>query len=68
MVGKVSKCRSCGADIIWALNDNGVKTPLNAKRAIFYKIDKTSETVVQHYGHINHFITCPQRDKWRKKP
>jgi hypothetical protein len=44
----VAHCRSCKAEILWAITPRGAKAPLDR--------DGT-----------NHFITCPDRDRWRKK-
>jgi hypothetical protein len=65
----VSKCRSCGAEIIWAVTKPGGQwIPLDAEPADLrglYRFDN---------GHANrppplrmtHFATCPHADEHRK--
>lgn len=45
---RASRCRGCGAEILWAFSPKGARTPLDP--------DGT-----------NHFITCPERDQFRRK-
>ena len=62
-IKETTKCRSCGFEIFWWTNPKTQKnTPLEKEVTTIVSLD---EQYVK--GHQNHFITCPQRDKWRKK-
>lgn len=51
----VKHCASCSAAIWWRLNPNGKPQPMN------YNL--VTGTPLQE----SHFVTCPERDKWRKR-
>lgn len=51
---RVAHCRSCGKDIIWTLNSNGKKEPMD-----YYAKTKSGQMV-------SHFVTCPNA-KWHRK-
>jgi len=59
----ITGCRSCGTKIWWFDNPKtGKKTPLETN-----KITICGQDGNYHTGYINHFTTCPQAKKWRKK-
>lgn len=72
MANEKSKCKSCGADIIWA-DISGKKTPLNFRRVAVYNekyIPGSNDPEFIKFldpFYISHFITCPDADKWSKK-
>lgn len=51
----VSRCRSCGAPVVWA------KNAVSQKRAPFNPVDERLNVS------SSHFATCPDADKWRKR-
>lgn len=72
----MSKCRSCGAEIIWATTENGRKIPLSvesaetrfvvdseggATEADSVRVARTRTT------YVSHFADCPDAGAWRKK-
>ena len=73
----MSKCISCGEEIIWATTKNGKKMPVNAKsekRIIlnknnlieFFEYDSQYKmTIVDTY--TSHFQTCPMAHHHRSK-
>lgn len=61
-IGLPTNCRSCGAQIIWMMTVNNRRMPVNADSA------EPGETMYEHGKHVSHFSTCPQGDRWRKKP
>lgn len=66
-----AKCKSCGADIIWAETDKGKKVPLNAKpekRFVSHTLFASdgSMTVGLHDTYLSHFATCPNAAEHRK--
>lgn len=63
---KISKCRSCKKDIIW-IEVGGKKIPVDAKPTIAYGCNDSKTYWWPVKLRLNHFVTCPDRDKWRKK-
>jgi hypothetical protein len=76
-----TRCRSCGAPVIWAVSAYGRKLPVDAHPAEagqwWLTTDDPRATVpnfrrVDLYTpaaaprYTSHFATCPQADKWRK--
>lgn len=77
----MSKCKSCGAQIIWVPTVNGKAMPCDAK-PIPYEEDPTGNLTLvtpdgrvvkaradagsETFGYISHFTTCPQANYWRK--
>lgn len=78
---KMSKCKSCGANIIWIPTINGKAMPCDAK-PIPYTEDPTgsltlvtpdgrivrakSDATSDQVGYISHFATCPNANAHRK--
>jgi len=79
---EVSACRSCGAEIIWALTENGKRIPLDAEpyagdspSGLFVlrqfsdektAIATTPDAFPGEYLWRSHFASCPQAKEWRK--
>lgn len=77
----MSKCKTCGAEIIWLPTLGGKSMPCDAK-PIPYKEDPAgSLTLVtsdgrvvkakadissDKMGYTSHFATCPDADRWRR--
>ena len=74
-------CRACGARILWLKTTKGKSMPCDPG-AIRFTPGGGPETFVtvdgkvvrgkrgnagETYGHISHFATCPQADRFRKK-
>ena len=77
----MSRCRSCGAEITWAIMPTGKRAPFDAKPS------DSGTHLLEHAAHppdaaitarrlhpgeeallyVSHFATCPQAAKWRKK-
>lgn len=66
-----SKCRSCGAEIVWALTANGKRAPFDAKPITttpLKPIDSHEYLAgVSVRGYVSHFVTCPQSRSWSGK-
>jgi hypothetical protein len=72
----MAACRSCGAEIIWAIKPNGKKIPLDAKPIVgpVYLLGELSDgqylaqsdlsQVQRRYR--SHFETCPDAADWSK--
>ena len=82
-MAKVTRCRSCGADIIWIRMKSGKVMPCNAQR-ISYKnsFPKGDLTLVtpdgkiakgiydpesENFGYESHFATCPAAEAYRRR-
>lgn len=68
--GDHGRCRSCGADVIWAKTAAGKLMPLDATETlgkVVYQLDTTGRMQrAEGRGHESHFATCPQADRWRR--
>ena len=66
-------CRSCGADIEWAMTEAGKRMPIVEKSGGNLRIQlpllgglPTAVPVLRGKGtHISHFADCPDADRWR---
>ena len=79
----MSKCKSCGAEIIWIKTKNGKAMPCNPQKISYRntwpagdltlitpdgKIAKgTLDFDSDSYGYESHFATCPAAGNFRKK-
>lgn len=66
-----SACRGCGKEILWYVTAEGKRIPFDAKQTQFLTANNTAhpDQSLEYgvmFGHVNHFITCPQRDQFRK--
>lgn len=74
----MSRCRSCNAEIIWAITENGKKIPLDAEpvaRPIgLFAIDTSTDPPLavstaserREPEYRSHFATCPNADQHRR--
>lgn len=78
---KVSRCRSCGAEIIWIKTQTGKSMPVDSER-IYYtpktngllKLVTPDGRVISAepdpsstvWAYVSHFATCPYADRHRK--
>ncbi len=77
-VGAPTKCRSCGAAVVWATTEAGKLAP--------YQVDEAGRWVLEHgkaryvgdarqlelgvgspVYFTSHFAVCEQADQWRKR-
>jgi len=65
-MGNISKCRSCGLNVVWVKTKGGKIMPVD----LFDKITglQIDEKVDVYDAKImtSHFATCPDAKKWRK--
>lgn len=71
-------CRSCGAEIIWAVTELGKRMPLDAEPAErptgLFRIQREEDGAVRAFSvsgqpvYLSHFATCPHADQHRKEP
>lgn len=75
----MARCRSCHAEIIWALTASGRKIPLDAEPAErptgLFRLEpidgSTDQRAVSAAGepvYLSHFSTCVSADQHRKRP
>ncbi len=63
-----SKCRSCGAYIIWLKTSTGKNIPVDADSLDDVEIEGGEKPIFDaKAGHISHFATCPNADKHRRR-
>ncbi len=75
----LSKCRSCGASVVWLENNRtGKRAPIDAqpsedgnilldRHAGTYQVlaSSTDRALAAGHLHTNHFMTCKTADQWR---
>jgi hypothetical protein len=67
-----SRCRSCGAEILWTVTENGKAMPLDAKLWVMYMVPTGElDTAKPHCRAVQvrtpHWANCPQAASWRGK-
>jgi len=71
----MARCNSCGADIEWATTASGKSIPLDIEPAangnLAFVNGRTHAYTAEdarlgRERRITHFVTCPQRDEWRR--
>ena len=67
-----SSCRSCGAQILWAITPSGKKMPLNVSQNTNsgnVRLRSDGVAIVGPPGsgsYYSHFVTCPQAGRHRR--
>jgi len=69
----MSRCKTCGQSIQWAVTEAGKKVPLDhPPENRFVKTNRHLPDQELHVRmtetYISHFATCPQADQHRKDP
>lgn len=66
----MAKCKGCGAEIIWAKNENGKMIPLDAKAPVYALIigqnirDARCEKSHSPRAYVTHFATCSKANEF----
>jgi hypothetical protein len=69
---KVNHCKSCGAEIIWAVTGSGARTPLDAEnigRVVVLEPPEAPDgppTALVRVAYRSHFATCPNAKEHRR--
>ena len=76
----MSKCKSCGAEILWIKMKSGKAMPVDPEPYRFCKVGEDPDTFVTKEGetvkgipgvimtgYISHFATCPNADRHRRR-
>lgn len=58
---RISRCRSCNAQIIWFKTPAGKNMPVNANSV------ERGDEVLDIKRHISHFATCPTAPQHRRR-
>jgi hypothetical protein len=76
------RCRSCGAEIIWATNDHtgggipvdaepvadgNITLDLSGPKVLAHVLRKGEDVAEGTARYVSHFVTCPQGREWRRK-
>ena len=65
----MSKCKSCGAEIVWAKTANGRAVPMDPPEKRYVLKQKFNGDHVEiEETWLSHFATCPDSALHRKKP
>ena len=67
----MAKCKGCGAEILWAKNENDKMIPLDAKALVYVltiREDMETEARCQRAekgrAYVSHFATCSKANKF----
>ena len=72
-----SRCHGCGAIIVWGRTPKGQPipmdpTPIAMPKGAYYMIQEPGKPIqcvpVPEQVFLSHFASCPDRDKFRRKP
>lgn len=65
----MTKCKSCGKEIVWAYTRSGKKIPLEVRSRGNVSIrDGVAKVGAEGAGnYIAHFATCPHGNAWRRR-
>jgi hypothetical protein len=63
---KTSKCKSCGAEIVWVKTASGALMPVDAKPKSMVIVTEAYMTGQVVMAHTSHFATCPNANSHRK--
>ena len=67
------KCKGCGAEIIWAKNENDKLIPLDAKAPVYVLTMREDTTMTgtarcqraeKGRAFVSHFATCPKANEF----
>jgi hypothetical protein len=69
MAHETSNCKGCGRRIIWSRStETGKTVPLDMKETTVFRLTEDGGAEPVGGVHLNHFITCPEREQFRRKP
>jgi hypothetical protein len=65
-----SKCRGCGADIVWTVTEAGKRMPIDPKpekRLVLMRRDGIENPIAMARDtYMSHFATCPKAADFRR--
>ena len=59
---KITKCKACGREIVFMKTRGGKFIPVNYEKRF-----DGDETFLPQAGHVAHFATCPEADRFRRR-
>lgn len=66
---KISKCKGCGGEFIWAITEAGHPKPVEVPAFTLFTLEEESNGTVRakaHQVHASHFSVCPKAAEFRK--
>lgn len=67
----MSACSSCGAEIVWAVTENGRRMPLSKaseqRRFVVDKLGDGTDMARSTLTYVSHFSDCPNADQHRRR-
>jgi hypothetical protein len=70
---EVASCRACGAAIIWMIDQDGTRLPMNKTRVRSYMITGRGQGIyakqadgTPYLVFVSHFLSCPRRELVRR--
>ncbi len=73
----MARCRSCNAEIVWAVTRHGKHMPVDAEPSADGNVELVDDAGTMRatvHGqatldagplHLSHYVTCPDADSWR---
>jgi len=65
-MNRITKCRSCQADIIFLITEKGFRIPVNPNIDNMDKMVHDNDSIFDTRRHQSHFATCPAAKVHRK--
>lgn len=68
----MAECRGCGKLIIWGIQENGVKVPLDPSAPVYVLLEKQGPGRAQKIMRVpdeymvSHFKTCPNANEFSR--
>lgn len=68
----MSKCKGCGKEILWAVDADGKRIPLDTKPPVyqFWQVPTKDGVVMRcdwtKIHAVSHFATCPEANRFSK--
>mgnify|MGYP001597955459 FL=1 len=66
-----SACKGCGKEVLWAVDDNGTKHPLDTTPPTYVAIEDAQKKgvfrAVRSMAYVSHFATCPMASTFSKR-
>lgn len=63
-----AKCRGCGAEIVWGIQPNGVRVPLDPKPPVYrtgtLRPDGAVNITREREALVSHFATCRDANRF----
>jgi len=67
----MSYCKGCGKEIVWAIDENGYKIPLDPRAPVYMRLEKMDDGTIRvrrdESSCVTHFATCRKANEFSRK-